>query len=277
MIAFRHSCLRTVRPGVTLMRFAPSPQPFSTACTLVRRRLLWAISVLVLTLLGAVPVAGAASRPVGPDAPHPAQDATPAPKPKSTIHARKRAAAKQAKASTTPSVALASTPPAAPAAPKPPDWPVNDKPTPATITWNASGLRIVAANASLKQILYEVSTLTGLTVDGLGSDERVFGVYGPGPARDVLSRLFDGSVYNMMLIGDQGQGTPRQIILTPRDGKSVAAAPANHSDDDTEDDVEQPDDQQQQPQQMHPPSVRNNFGQQRVQQPDASQSQGPPQ
>ena len=45
------------------------------------------------------------------------------------------------------------------AAPQPvtPNWPINDQPAPATIAWDSSGLRIDAANSSLKQILGDIS------------------------------------------------------------------------------------------------------------------------
>ncbi len=84
------------------------------------------------------------------------------------------------------------------------------------MTWDSQGLRINATNASLRQILAQVSTATGAKVEGLGNDERVFGEYGPGQARDVLSQLLHGSSYNVLMIGDQGQGTPREIVLSAR-------------------------------------------------------------
>jgi hypothetical protein len=108
--------------------------------------------------------------------------------------------------------------PAAPAqaapAPPPPDWPINDKPAAATVVWDSHGLRIDASNSSLEQILKDVSTDTGAKVEGLNADQRVFGTYGPGPARDVLSDLLDGAGYNVLMIGDQGEGTPREIVLS---------------------------------------------------------------
>jgi hypothetical protein len=42
----------------------------------------------------------------------------------------------------------------------------------------------------------------------------------------VLSQILDGSGYNMILVGDLGQGAPRQILLSsqvPDDPKSAAA------------------------------------------------------
>jgi hypothetical protein len=65
---------------------------------------------------------------------------------------------------------------------------------------------------------------TGAKLEGMGADERVFGEYGPGPAKEVLAELLQGSAYNVMLIGDQGQGTPRQILLSARSAQNDAQA-----------------------------------------------------
>jgi hypothetical protein len=107
-----------------------------------------------------------------------------------------------------------------------PDWPINDKPSPASVVWDANGLRINASNSSLQQILGEVSTETGTKVEGLNADQRVFGAFGPGKARDVLSQLLQGSGYNVLLAGDIGQGTPREVVLSPR-LSSPSGAPNN--------------------------------------------------
>ncbi len=140
-------------------------------------------------------------------------------------------------------------PPVAQTPPPMPDWPANDKPSPASVVWDANGLRINASNSSLQQILTEVSTETGSKVEGMGADQRVYGVYGPGQARDVLSQLLQGSGYNVLLAGDIGQGAPRQIVLSPRQN-AAAGAPAgmNRPQQDQEEDVpEQPEDQPQPP------------------------------
>ena len=153
-------------------------------------------------------------------------------------------------------------------APKPPDWPANDKPGDATVAWNSKGLRIEAANSSLQQILKDVATATGAKVTGLSADQRIFGTYGPGQARDVISQLLDGSGYNILMIGDRGQGTPREIVLS-RQPTGPASGSANNSgsnnDDSSNADVEEPPPppppmppQQQQPQpQPNPPNGFN--------------------
>jgi len=121
------------------------------------------------------------------------------------------------------------------------------------VTWDSQGLRINAANSSLQQILNDVATVTGAKVEGLDSDQRIFGTYGPGQARDVLSQLLQGSGYNVMMIGDQGQGTPREIVLSLRHSGSPSpgANPAANNDDDA--DVDEPP-------QPPPQPIRTPFG-----------------
>ncbi len=155
------------------------------------------------------------------------------------------------------------TPVPAPVIPAPvpemPHWPVNNDPAKPAVTWDSHGLRIDAANASLHQILDQVATVTGAKVEGMGADERVFGEYGPGEARDVLSQLLHGSAYNVLLIGDQGQGTPRQIVLSARraggGSQNAARQPAPIQDTPEDEMVEQPEIPEPQPP-VNPPPPR---------------------
>ncbi|MGO9776782.1 MAG: hypothetical protein ACLQGT_07450 [Terracidiphilus sp.] len=161
-------------------------------------------------------------------------------------HPHKRLVAAPAPAPAPPAAPTPATPPA----PELPKWPADEKPAKAAIAWDSQGLRIDAANSSLEEILMEVATLTGAKLEGFDADQRVFGAYGPGPARDVLSQLLLGSGYNVVMIGDQGQGTPRRIVLSLRHaGAATTAAnpaPANDEEADT-------DEQPQQPPQNQPP------------------------
>jgi hypothetical protein len=132
-----------------------------------------------------------------------------------------------------------------------------DRPAqPAKISLVAGRLTVEANNSSLSEILHQVSQLSGMTVDGLqsvaNSNQRVFGIYGPGAARDVLSDLLHGTDYNIMMIGETASGTPRQLTLTARIGGGIPN-PASQSrvidrDDDSDNDSSQPtqytDDQQ---------------------------------
>ncbi len=174
-----------------------------------------------------------------------------------TAHARRRPV-KVSPPVITPQIA-----PVAAVVPKPPDWPANAHPAEATVVWNSQGLRIDAANSSLSQILNDVATTTGAKVAGMGADQRIFGSYGPGPARDVLVKLLDGSGYNVLMIGDQGQGTPREIVLSAQPLGSPA--PVTNTQTVSSDDNADSDDQsQQQPQPQslpqQPPAMRNGFG-----------------
>jgi hypothetical protein len=137
--------------------------------------------------------------------------------------------------------APASTP--APVSAVVPNWPRNQPAVPAVVRWDSQGLRISAKNSSLRQILTEISLKIGAKLDGTVGDERVFGEYGPAPAKEVLTQLLQGSAYNLILVGDQGQGTPRQIVLSARVARNAAQANAvqpvqNGSDDDSDADVE---------------------------------------
>jgi hypothetical protein len=103
------------------------------------------------------------------------------------------------------------------------------------VVWDSHGLFIQASNSSLDQILNDVSLKTGAKVEGMGADERIFGIYGPGPARDVLTELLEGSGYNVLMIGDQGQGTPRRIVLSGRPaGPAQPSAQSTPSDSEAE-------------------------------------------
>ena len=192
-------------------------------------------SLAIMAAAVAVMVGAALAHPQAPanqapDHQAPAPAAT-APKP---THIRKRSAAHPA-----PAPAPAPVVPISPPVPETPKWPAFDKAGEASVVWDSHGLVIKAANSSLEQIMHDVSAATGAKVEGLSADQRVFGQYGPGQARDVLSELLQGSGYNIIMIGDQGQGTPRQILLSVRQtgGAQPAARPATTGD---EDDTEEP-------------------------------------
>jgi len=126
--------------------------------------------------------------------------------------------------------------PVEPLTPPPPDWPINDQPKPAAVTWGKDLLTIDAANSSLQQILASVSSATGASVDGVTKDERIFGAFGPAPARDVLAQLLQGTGYNVVMVGDHGEGVPRQVILSPRDNSKTAQGVARSTAEENEDD-----------------------------------------
>lgn len=173
---------------------------------------------------------------------NPPQTQTPAANP-APVHPHKRLAPVHQVAPPSPAAPVQEAPPEPPK----PNWPAFDQPADAAVTWDSHGLQIDAKNSSLKQILRDVSTVTGVKVDGLSSDQRVFGVYGPGQARDVLSQLLQGSGFNVIMVGGEGQGVPREIQLSQRQTASAqpAARPApvatsNSDDDDPPEEPVQP-------------------------------------
>lgn len=176
---------------------------------------------------------------------------------KASAHSHRKSGSRNARTLVTqpapPPEAVAPTQPA----PEMPHWPVNSDPAQPAVTWDSHGLRIDAANASLHQILDQVASATGAKVEGLGTDERVFGEYGPGEARDVLSQLLHGSGYNVLLIGDQGQGTPREIVLSARrpgsSNQNAARQPVSIQEPQEDEVVEQPEIQEPPPSIPQPP------------------------
>lgn len=105
---------------------------------------------------------------------------------------------------------------------------LDQPPTPATILFSADQLTIEAANSSLRAILDQLSRLTGVQVQGLSKDERIFGVYGPGAPQEVLASLLDSSGYNVLIAGRKPDGAPREVVLTTRGAAPAStAAPAS--------------------------------------------------
>ena len=119
--------------------------------------------------------------------------------------------------------------PPGPEAPPKPNWPANAPPAPPSVTYDSKGLQIVADNSSLSSILDQVSTQTGAKIEGLSTDERVFGDYGPGQPRAVLADLLSGVDYNVLILGDEALGEPLRILLSPRPNGPAPPSASNSS------------------------------------------------
>ncbi len=134
-------------------------------------------------------------------------------------------------------------------APLPPSQPVSllqQPANPAKVTLSAAQLSIHANNSSLSAILHDISNISGMKIDGLGGDERVFGTFGPGAPRDVIADLLNGTSYNVVLLGDLGNGAPRELILTPA-SHGGGATPAPQAQPNEEAEQEAPEPQQPEP------------------------------
>ena len=125
---------------------------------------------------------------------------------------------------------------AAAAQPAPPPVVLRPEQMPAVppeITFSGGNLTINAPNSTLGDILRAVRNQTGATVDVPGNaTERVIGRFGPGPARDVLTTLLNGTHFNYVLMGSETDpGALMNVILTakssgePANNQEASAAP----------------------------------------------------
>lgn len=92
-------------------------------------------------------------------------------------------------------------------------------------------LMVEANNSDLPQILNQVAGISGIAIKGINGGPKVFGIYGPGQARDVLSALLADSGYNFIMVGGTGDGNPREVILTPRNKPAPPLSSANRNAD----------------------------------------------
>jgi hypothetical protein len=117
---------------------------------------------------------------------------------------------------------------------------------PATIEFSPQTLSIHADNSSLRDILHQLGQQTGMDVQGLGADERVFGSFGPGNPQDVVNDLLNGTPYNVLMVGVLENGAPRQLVLSPASqgapstARSSPPPPANDDSDQAPDNDPQP-------------------------------------
>jgi len=97
--------------------------------------------------------------------------------------------------------------------------------SPPQVAFRNGELSINAQNSTLGDILRAVRNQTGANVEVPGNaTERVVGNFGPGPARDVLSSLLNGSHFNYVLLGSAtNPDALERVILT---AKSSTAEPA---------------------------------------------------
>jgi hypothetical protein len=131
-----------------------------------------------------------------------------------------------------------------------------DKPAqPAKIDLTAGHLAIQANNSSLSDILRQLTTTSGMTVDGLGKDQRVFGNYGPGDPQEVLLALLHGSGYNVVMLGRTETGAPRQLTLSPRGAGVTNSGPSQPQQQMAQEEESNDDDVQAQPEPPPPPQA----------------------
>jgi hypothetical protein len=141
---------------------------------------------------------------------------------------------------------------------------------PAQVKADNDELFVQAENSNLSQILKDISSATGMKLEGFSQDGRVFGNYGPGPAREILSQLLEGTGYNVLMVGGTQKSVPRELVLTARDSAHPSAmatpvpAPAAKPKPDEDEDAAEPDEEPPAPPQQRPelqPSAASPSGQ----------------
>jgi hypothetical protein len=133
---------------------------------------------------------------------------------------------------------------------------LNQPAGPASVILASGKLTIEAHNSSLSRILDQIARTGGMKITGLpasASSQRIFGKYGPGAPREVLSDLLTGSGYNVLMVGVTPAGTPRELALSVRAPGGVPNPPPSASQDNEDQDIqptEYPDDQEPQQQEL---------------------------
>jgi len=96
---------------------------------------------------------------------------------------------------------------------------------PPTVTYVNGKLTIVAKNSTLSEILRVVGSKTGALIDvPEGANERVVSLLGPGPAREVIAALLNGSHFNYVMVGSEANpnSVAHVILTTKSEGKEGA-------------------------------------------------------
>ena len=97
------------------------------------------------------------------------------------------------------------------------------------VRYEAGELTIVAHNSTLADVLKAVRQQTGAEFDiPPNASERVVADLGPGPARDVLAQLLNGTHFNYVMVGSAADPTAvHSLLLTPKSGTPDTITAAN--------------------------------------------------
>ena len=92
-------------------------------------------------------------------------------------------------------------------------------PVPPQVSYANGQLTIVASNSTLGDILKAVRKQTGADIDVPDAKERVVTHLGPGPARDVIADLLNGSRFNYVMLGSPEDGNAlTRVVLVAKTG-----------------------------------------------------------
>lgn len=125
---------------------------------------------------------------------------------------------------------------AAPLAPLPsgPTGPVQQIPldsiaaVPPQVKYEDSQLTIVAPNSTLADVLRAVRKQTGAEIEIPSAPDRVVTRLGPGPAREVVAELLNGSRFNYVLLGSPSDDAAltRVVLVAKNAAVNAAEAPS---------------------------------------------------
>lgn len=100
--------------------------------------------------------------------------------------------------------------------------------SPPQVAFSSGMLTITANNSTLGDILRAVHRQTGAAVDVPGNaTERVVGRFGPGPVRDVMTLLLNGSHFNYVVMGSATDPNrlERVVLISRASGMEQAGQP----------------------------------------------------
>jgi len=90
-------------------------------------------------------------------------------------------------------------------------------PVPPQVSYQDAQLTIVAPNSTLGDILRAVRKQTGAEIEIPSAPERVVTHLGPGPAREVVAELLNGSRFNYVLLGSPANdGLLTRVVLVAK-------------------------------------------------------------
>lgn len=93
---------------------------------------------------------------------------------------------------------------------------------PPQVVFEHNQLTIIAPNSTLADILRAVRKQTGADIEVPAAPERVVTHLGPGPARDVVSELLNGSRFNYILLGSPSDDSVlTRVVLVPKGPDNV--------------------------------------------------------
>ena len=97
----------------------------------------------------------------------------------------------------------------------------------ALVSFQNGLLSVRTKNATLAQVLFEVHRQTGadIAVPAGAELEQVVADLGPAPAKDVLAALLNGTNYNFILLGNDGDATIQRVIISPKSRGAEAYVP----------------------------------------------------